>query len=91
MGAKATAAPAWAPRPLAAALLAALLVAWVHTAAALDAAEAAELQALCDLNPQATRRAHGKARAICDALSGGLDPCGVGDVACSADGHLTNL
>ena len=58
----------------------------------LDAAEAAELQALCDLNPQAT----GKARAICDALSGGLDPCGVGDVAlryvrCSADGHLTNL
>ena len=53
----------------------------------LDAAEAAELQALCDLNPQAT----GEARAICDALSGGLDPCGVGDVACSADGHLTNL
>ena len=58
----------------------------------LDAAEAAELQALCDLNPQAT----GEARAICDALSGGLDPCGVGrehggNVACSADGHLTNL
>ena len=89
MGAKATAAPAWAPRPLAAALLAALLVAWVHTAAALDAAEAAELQALCDLNPQAT----GKARAICDALGGGLDPCGMSSdyVRCSAGGHLTNL
>ena len=64
----------------------------------LDAAEAAELQALCDLNPQAA----GHARELCDALGGGSDPCGIpcdhyGSrcivyvVTCSADGHLTEL
>ena len=58
----------------------------------LAVAEAAELQALCDLNPQAT----GRARAICDALGGGSDPCGVRDYVdglswCSADGHLMLL
>ena len=62
----------------------------------LDAAEAAELQALCDLNPQAT----GYLRRICDALGGGLNPCRERGVTCSAftrsglalaDGHLLQL
>ena len=63
----------------------------------LAVAEAAELQALCDLNPQAM----GNARELCDTLGGGSDPCG-GDmdlrgaihanwVICSADGHLTDM
>ena len=62
----------------------------------LAAAEAAELQALCDLNPQAT----GYLRRICDALGGGLNPCRERGVTCSAftrsglalaDGHLLQL
>jgi hypothetical protein len=70
---------------------------------ALSAREAAELQALCDLNPQAT----GTTRSICDALDGGQDPCGIAwerhldedhtiwmplpEVICSPEGHLVYL
>ena len=71
---------------------------------ALSAEEAAELQTLCDLNPQAT----GTTRSICDALvQDGQDPCGITwerhlddghtiwlplpEVICSLEGHLVYL